>query len=125
MKDILSGLAYVLKTSTALLESLNSLNIDQSCILVTGDVKSLYTNISVQDAIVAVSSICREFEMKETSLLIEMLTLVLTNNFIHCSELNISSNMGTSYWNSNCSGHTLDLYVLACETLSEEIRSLH
>ena len=55
--------------------------------MVTGDVKSLYTNISVQDAIVAVNSICREFEIKETPLLIEMLRLVLTNNFIHCSEL--------------------------------------
>ena len=87
LKDILSGLPNVLKTSTALLECLNSLNIDQSCILVTGDVKSLYTNISVQDAIVAVNSICREFEIKETPLLIEMLGLVLTNNFIHCSEL--------------------------------------
>ena len=80
-KDILSGLPYVLKNSTALLRSLNSFVIDQSCILVTGDVKSLYTNISVQDAIVAVDSICREFKIKE------MLRLVLTNNFIYCSEL--------------------------------------
>ena len=87
MKDILSGLPYVLKNSTALLESLNSLVIDQSCIFVAGDVKSLYTNISVQDAIVAVDSICREFKIKQTPLLIEMLRLVLTNNFIYCSEL--------------------------------------
>ena len=87
MKDILSGLPYVLKNSTALLESLNSLVIDQSCIFVTGDVKSLYTNISVQYAIVAVDSICREFKIKQTPLLIEMLRLVLTNNFIYCSEL--------------------------------------
>ena len=87
MKDILSGLPYVPKNSTALLESLNSLVIDQSCIFVTGDVKSLYTNISVQDAIVAVDSICREFKIKQTPLLIEMLRLVLTNNFFHCSEL--------------------------------------
>ena len=87
LKDILSGLPYVLKNSTALLESLDSLVIDQSCILVTGDVKSLYTNISVQNAIVVVDSICREFKIKETPLLIEMLRLVLMNNFIYCSEL--------------------------------------
>ena len=83
LKDILSGLPYVPKNSTALLESLNNLVIDQSCILVTGDVKSLYTNISVKDAI---DSICREFKIKETPLLIEMLRLELTNNFIYCLE---------------------------------------
>ena len=87
LKNILSGLPYVLKNSTALLESLNNLLIDQSCILVTGDVKSLYTDISVQDAIVVVDSICREFKIRETPLLIEMLRLVLTNNFSYCSEL--------------------------------------
>ena len=72
LKDILSGLPYILKNSTALLESLNSLVIDQSCILVTGDLKPLYTNISVQDAIVAVDSIRREFKIKETPFLIQL-----------------------------------------------------
>ena len=57
------------------------------CFLVTGDVCSLYTNISVEDAIIAVDSICRNFKLRETPLIIEMLRLILTDNYLCCAEL--------------------------------------
>ena len=55
------------------------------CLLATGDVCSLYT--ITEDAIIAVDTICREFELRETPLIIEMLRLILTNNYLYCTEL--------------------------------------
>ena len=77
----------VLCDSTELLNIIETQDVSPDCLLVTGDVCSLYINISVEDAIIAVDTICREFELRETPLIIEMLTLILPNNYLYCTEL--------------------------------------
>ena len=87
LKTFLPSLPTVLRDSTELLNIIETQDVPPDCLLVTGDVCSLYTSISVEDVIIAVDTICREFKLRETPLIIEMLRLILTNNYLYCTEL--------------------------------------
>ena len=80
-------LPTILRDTTELLNSIQSLDVPPDCFLVTGDVCSLHTNISVEDAIIAIDSTCRDFKLRETLLIIEMLRLILMNNYLCCAKL--------------------------------------
>ena len=87
LKTFLPMLPTILRDTTELLNTIQSLDVPPDCFLVTGDVCSLYTNISVEDAIIAIDSICRDFKLRETPLIIEMLRFILMNNYLRCAEL--------------------------------------
>ena len=86
LKIFLPMLPIILRDTTKLLNTIQSLDVPPDCFLVTGDVCSLFANISVEDAIIATDSICIDFKLQETPLIIEMLRLILLNNYLRCAE---------------------------------------
>ena len=56
-------LPTILQDTTELLNTVQSLDVPPDCFLVTDGVCSLCTNISVEDAIIAIDSICRNFKL--------------------------------------------------------------
>ena len=55
--------------------------IDPDCFLVTADVSSLYTNIPIEDCIIAVDLLCRTNNCPLTALVTQLTRFVLTDNY--------------------------------------------
>ena len=61
----------VLKDTTELNKILESTKFSKNCFLVTADVYSLYTNISVDKALLALDNLCRVHKLGQCPLLVE------------------------------------------------------
>ena len=72
----------VLRDSKELIQILESIKITPDCLLVTADVKSLYPNINIKKAIIALDLLLRENRVPETPLLIQLARIVFENNFL-------------------------------------------
>ena len=72
----------VLRDSKELIQNLESIKITPDCLLVTADVKSLYPNINIKKAIIALDLLLRENRVPETPLLIQLARIVFENNFL-------------------------------------------
>ena len=62
----------VLRDPKELIQSLASIKISPDCLLVTADVKSLYTNINTKKEIITLDLLLRENKVPETPLLIQL-----------------------------------------------------
>ena len=76
----------VLKDTTELVKILESTKFSKNCFLVTADVSSLYTNISVDKALLALDNLCRVRKLRQCPLLVEFSKLILHNNYIYVKE---------------------------------------
>ena len=72
----------VLRDSKELIQILESIKITPDCLLVTADVKSLYPNINIKKAIIALDLLLSENRVPETPLLIQLARIVFENNFL-------------------------------------------
>ena len=72
----------VLRDSKELIQILESIKITPDCLLVTADVKSLYPNINIKKAIIALDLLLRENRVPETPLLIQLARIVFENSFL-------------------------------------------
>ena len=72
----------VLRDSKELIQILESIKITPDCLLVTADAKSLYPNINIKKAIIALDLLLRENRVPETPLLIQLARIVFENNFL-------------------------------------------
>ena len=72
----------VLRDSKELIQILESIKITPDCLLVTADVRSLYPNINIKKAIIALDLLLRENRVPETPLLIQLARIVFENNFL-------------------------------------------
>ena len=70
-----------LKDSSDFIRQLDSLTIVPGSYLVTANVPSLYTNISIKECIVAIDRTCRSKNCPITALITELSRFVLTNNY--------------------------------------------
>ena len=72
----------VLRDSGELIRILESTVLPSECFLVTADVISLYPNVDVKKALVALDLLLRETRAPETPLLIQLARIVFENNFL-------------------------------------------
>ena len=79
----------VLKDTTELNMILESTKFSKNCFLVTADVYSLYTNISVDKALLALDNLCRVHKLGQCPLLVEFSKLILHNNYIYVKEFDV------------------------------------
>lgn len=73
----------VLRDSSELIRLLeNAILPNSNCFLVTADVVSLYPNVDIKKALVALDLLLREGQAPETPLLVQLARLVLENNYL-------------------------------------------
>ena len=73
----------VLRDSSELIQLLEHTALpNTNCFLVTADVVSLYPNVDIKKALVALDFLLREAQAPETPLLIQLARLVLENNYL-------------------------------------------
>ncbi len=72
----------VLRDSGELVQLLESTRLPAHCFLVSCDVVSLYPNVNIKQAIIALDMLLREARAPETPLLIQFSRLVFENNFL-------------------------------------------
>ena len=72
----------VLRDSGELIQCLERIKLPANCLLVTGDVSSLYPNIDIKKAIIALHLLPREGNVAQTALLVQLTRLVFENNFL-------------------------------------------
>ena len=75
-------MATVLRDSSELILLLeNTVLPSSNCFLVTADVVSLYPNVDIKKALVALDLLLREARAPETPLLVQLARLLLENNY--------------------------------------------
>lgn len=72
----------VLRDSGELIQCLEQTDLPAGCLLITADVSSLYPNIDIKKAIVALDLLLREGKVAQTALLVQLTRLVFENNFL-------------------------------------------
>lgn len=72
----------VLRDSGELIQALESIRLPSQCFLVTADVISLYPNVDIKKALIALDLLLREAKAPETPLLIQFARLVFENNVL-------------------------------------------
>lgn len=78
----LINMPTVLRDSGELIQILESTVLPSNCFLVTADVISLYPNVDVKKALVALDFLLREAKARETPLLVQLARLVFENNYL-------------------------------------------
>ena len=74
---------FVLRDSSELILLLeNTVLPSSNCFLVTADVVSLYPNVDIKKALVALDLLLREARAPETPLLVQLARLILENNYL-------------------------------------------
>lgn len=77
----------VLRDSGELIQCLEKVELPVNSLLVTADVSSLYPNIDIKKAIIALDLLLREANTAQTPLLVQLTRLIFENNFLK-SEFN-------------------------------------
>ena len=77
----LHSLPSYLKDSTDFIRAVSKLSVTPGSYLITADVNSLYTNISITDCIVAIDLFCRSVGCDYTALVTELSRFILTHNY--------------------------------------------
>jgi hypothetical protein len=90
LQPYIKSLKHILKNSTTLTEKLNLIDLNtnqfsENCLLVSFDVKSLYTNMDINKIPNLLKQFSTEFDLN-TDLLLKLVEYVLSNNFIIYNE---------------------------------------
>ena len=73
---------YLCDSSELILLLENTVLPSSNCFLVTADVVSLYPNVDIKKALVALDLLLREARAPETPLLVQLTRLILENNYL-------------------------------------------